>query len=267
MNGNRGKMDEKKIQKLEKQGRGTGVLSEYIPWITTQDFNSFGLTTRTMGWKTKRIHHFFSNNELNYFYSLEWCDRVIDIREQFPLNREDTWSLAAEKGIKHPTNNVDGMPYTMTTDFLITVEFPEGKKEYARTVKPSDELKKMRVMEKFEIERSYWTQRNIDWGIVTEKEISQGLAANMEWLYSSYNNDMLFPSPIFQSYVDKMKKYILTSTMSIVETTDLFDHELNLQDGTGLSILMYLISHKQVMVDITIPIQTHLLVCDVLKFE
>ena len=43
----------------------------------------------------------------------------------------------------------------------------------ARTVKPSKDLNKPRVIELFEIEREYWNNRGVDWAIVTEKEISE----------------------------------------------------------------------------------------------
>jgi len=42
--------------------------------------------------------------------------------------------------------------------------------EVEAVIKPSKDLKKKRVIEKFEIERAYYETKGIDWGIVTEKE-------------------------------------------------------------------------------------------------
>ena len=58
---------------------------------------------------------------------LEWNNIVVDIREQFPLTREDTWHIADEKGIKHPTDPKSQIPIVMTTDFLITIKGSTGK--------------------------------------------------------------------------------------------------------------------------------------------
>ena len=82
-----------------KEGRGQGTGEDYKPWINIQDFPSNGLSTRGKGWKTNRIHQFLSKLERDYFYVLEWNNIVIDIREQFPLIREDTWCIANEKGL------------------------------------------------------------------------------------------------------------------------------------------------------------------------
>ena len=59
--------------------------------------------------------------------------------------------------------------------------------QIARTVKPSSDLEKKSVAEKFELERRYYADQNIDWGIVTEKEIPRLLALNIEWIHSSYS--------------------------------------------------------------------------------
>jgi hypothetical protein len=50
------------------------------------------------------------------------------------------------------------------------------------SVKPSSELGKLRVREKLEIERRYWTAHGIQWKIVTENEINRIKANNIEWL-------------------------------------------------------------------------------------
>jgi hypothetical protein len=49
---------------------------------------------RVQGWKTNRVHHFISNNELLYFFLLEWSDIVTDIREQYPLEVSSTLEIA-----------------------------------------------------------------------------------------------------------------------------------------------------------------------------
>ncbi|GIN87087.1 hypothetical protein J6TS2_34730 [Heyndrickxia sporothermodurans] len=86
---------------------------------------------------------------------------------------EETIVIANELGIKHPTNPKTGEPIVMTTDFLLTINKDQGVIEVARTIKMKDELLKESVLKKIKIEREYWQRKNIDWGIVTEEEISK----------------------------------------------------------------------------------------------
>ncbi len=61
----------------------------------------------------------------------------------------------------------------------MTIHKEKEIKYIARTVKSSKELEDKRVIEKFEIEREYWKRKNIDWGIVTEKDIPAEMADNI----------------------------------------------------------------------------------------
>ena len=157
-----------KYEQYIKAGRGQGEGSLYSPWISVHDFSSLGTVSRISGHKTKRVHHFLSRNELNYFFLLEWSDEVVDIREQYPLsNVELAADIAHKAGIEYPQDNVSGFPYVLTCDFMITTA--DGIK--ARTVKCAAELQNKRTLEKLEIERRYWEYVGVDWKIVTEHEI------------------------------------------------------------------------------------------------
>lgn len=76
-----------------------------------------------------------STNELRYFYILEWSDAITDIREQFPLELEDTLRIADELGIKHPVDNVSKFHKVFTTDFMITFSYPLFKVEIGVALK------------------------------------------------------------------------------------------------------------------------------------
>ncbi|PEB48794.1 hypothetical protein CON65_25420 [Bacillus pseudomycoides] len=93
---------EKKIEKYIKEGRGQGELNNYKPLLTIQNVSSTGNSSRLKGWKTNRRHELLSDLERKYFFIMEWVEEIIDIREQFPLNRELTYKVAEEKGIRHP---------------------------------------------------------------------------------------------------------------------------------------------------------------------
>jgi len=151
--------DKAKYERYLKERRGQGEGSSYRPWISVHDFSSLGTISRIAGHKTGRIHHFLSRNELNYFYLLEWSDKVLDIREQYPL-LDVTFAadIARRAGISYPRDNVSGFPYVLTCDFMVTTQ--EGLR--ARTIKCTTDLRNPRTVEKLEIERRYWAYQGVD---------------------------------------------------------------------------------------------------------
>ena len=124
----------------------------YKPFIVIQDVPSLGRSSRQCGIKTGRQHDFLSDLERNYFMNLEFLDEVVDIREQFPLEIEETLLIAEELGIKHPTKPATKEPNTMTSDFCITIKEGNSMRDIIRTTKYKKDLLDRRVMEKFAIE-------------------------------------------------------------------------------------------------------------------
>ena len=47
----RNNWDEKKIARFLAEGRGSGELKNYKPWLNIQDFPSLGRVHRLTGWK------------------------------------------------------------------------------------------------------------------------------------------------------------------------------------------------------------------------
>lgn len=245
------------IEKMIKEGYGTGIGSEYKPWIKIQDVPSLGRVTRVKGMKTNRQHELLSDMERNYFYILEYSDDVIDIREQYPLLPiEDTIAIANELGIKHPSNPETGEYIVMTTDFLITLSPKEDIKEVARTIKSKDDLLDERIIEKFEIERVFWEKRDIDWGIVTEEEIDKTIAHNISFIqgYKDIRNvDSFSEMKIIEvkDFIYEFLKRIVDDQRSMRTICLEFDNDMNLKKGSGLSIFKYLNINKIIEIDIS----------------
>lgn len=110
---------EAKVRKYLKEGRGTGDGASYRPWLTVYDLPSRGRSHRIYGIKTGRVHHLLSDGEWKSFIRFEYDEAVLDIREQFPLDRRQTMQVARDLGYPHPITT-DGTPYVMTIDFLLT---------------------------------------------------------------------------------------------------------------------------------------------------
>ncbi|RDI37522.1 TnsA endonuclease N-terminal domain-containing protein [Falsibacillus pallidus] len=212
-----------KIQENKlKNGYGLGTGENYKPFIQAHDNKvaSEGWITRHLGWKTKRIHHTLSSHERRFLYFLEWIEEVVDIREQYPLlPLSRTEEIANELGIKHA--NVEGTPVEMTTDFMITMKTSQGNIDLVRTVKPASKLSK-RTLELFEIERRFFQEQGIDWGIITEKSMPNTLIKNIEWLYEA-------------RYLDT-RPSVNEELISLIEI-DLFNMIFNDHGDTSISVI------------------------------
>ena len=127
---------EEKIQRYIEEGRGCGEGKEYSPWLRVQSLSSRGRSSRIKGIKNQRIVHLLSDLERDYFYLLDFCDEVGDIREQFPLPRKETQMIAGKFGYRHPAERATGVVLVMTTDFVITAKDKSGAIiTIARTIK------------------------------------------------------------------------------------------------------------------------------------
>lgn len=245
---------EGKYRKFIAEGRGIGEMEFYKPWINIQDVASVGRSSRILGIKTHRMHQFLSDNETNYFYILEYSDYVIDIREQYPLLPiEKTIEIATELGIRHPIDPITQVPIVMTTDFLITLHNDNATRYLARTIKGQDKLGK-RQIEKFEIERVYWKQESIDWGIVTDKEINKVFSKNIAACHSLYdlsNKDGFenMTEDQIHNLVENFKEYIIGTKINIRDKVELFDKNRTLKPGTSILLFKHLIITKQIFVD------------------
>ncbi len=122
------------------QNRGQGEGKDYIPWLKINDVPSTGLASRVKGWKTGRVHHLFSEHlELAYFYLLEWDERVVDIREQYPLLPiEKTLYIAESLGIIHPR---DPNQHWGQILLQLSVYFPDRVSQYLSKDSSAKEVK------------------------------------------------------------------------------------------------------------------------------
>lgn len=248
---------EKSIKKRLKEGRGQGSGVEYKPWLYIQDVPSRGLVHRIKGWKTGRVHHLLSKLELSYFYVLEWSPLVVDIREQYPLlPLEETLALAEQCGVRHPRDPKNKEPIVMTTDFLITLSSEGWPVEQARTVKLAKDLLGQRTQEKLEIERRFWERRQVDWGVVTEREIPQVLAKNIALLHSYRDlSDRLDISEMeLEDTVTVLTKTVMNSEVPLREATARCDRRLGFEPGVSLTVAYHLLATKQWQIDLHHPL-------------
>lgn len=194
----------------EHRGTGTGV--NYKPWIYTGEFGSKGTTSNPIDWKTGRQIQLLSQGETIVWYLLRWDDNNLDIREQFPLELEQTMQIAKNYGIKHPADR-QGNPIVMTTDFLVT----RVNGEIALSVKNSLEgfKSKKRLIEKAYIEKMYWETHGVPFRLLTKEEMNQAMADNIRNVVAFYDAEYL------PDEISLLKKLISRKLISVDMTKPL----------------------------------------------
>ena len=142
------------------------------------------------GFKSDRNHHFLSDGEYRAGIYYESLPNVIDYFEQFPLwDIELAVRIANDMNIRYPMDK-DGEAYVMSTDLFCREYDPELKKivKVAYTYKPLDSfdfnskhpVSINRTLEKLELERRYYFEKNIRFEIVTDAHISKNCAHNLK---------------------------------------------------------------------------------------
>lgn len=235
-----------KLDRYIKEGRGQGEGINYIPWIKIHEFSSKGRATRIHGLKTNRIHHLHSDNQLRAFLLFEWSDKVIDIRESYPLL--DLMEVVDKKDDLRLDRFVDketGEPYILTTNFLVTMQNEDGDIEYfARAIKNYSELNKKSTIEKFEIERRYWLAKGVNWKVVTNKEINRQFCKNIEWVRETLVQECKGVSEIKKLSEELVFLLMNNQHIRLKDLLKQFEEINELDTGIGLYLFRYLIGKK-----------------------
>lgn len=214
--------------------------------VTT--FSSKGRATRIYGYKTRKIHHLQSDNQLRMFLILEWNNKVIDIQENMELkdielNINELDNLRLDEFMDKET----GKLYKLHTNFLIKIRTNNQEEQVAISVKSISELQRKTVIEKIEIERRYWKAKKVRFYIITEKEINKQLVENIKWVrealeYNSFNIGEELAEKLYYFLQENMKYRI----SNILEE---FDRIEKLKAGTALFIFRYLIGEKEIEIN------------------
>ncbi|MFK4500238.1 hypothetical protein ABIF86_004529 [Bradyrhizobium japonicum] len=242
--------DERRIAGRLGTGRGLGSGADYTPWLTTADVPSRGRSHRVFWRTSSRVHHFLSDNEYASFLHHCYDDDVIDIREQFPLERIDTMMIAEMLGVRHPVDRCSRAPLVMTTDLLVTRRVPHGKRQFAYAIKEDEDLKTLRTIEKLEIERVYWSIREVCWQIQLRSELKTNTALNLAWLFDSD-----FGVQVEGDWAPTISAKLRTASLAyptapIRLVCRLLDDQLGLERGAALSVVRALLARKELLVDL-----------------
>lgn len=194
----------------QKRQMGQGVGADYKPYITTSEFNSQGTTSVIKDWKTGRGVHCLSQAETYWYYILRWDDDNIDIREQYPLDYDETVNIANNMQISPPRN-------VMTTDFLVTKS--DGSL-IAYSIKNDNKLSK-RQLQLLCIEKQYWISRNVSYNLVFKKDVNTVFASNIRVITEFYDDALVFDKLSMIKHKIANKEIIVDMSSKFIENADL----------------------------------------------
>jgi hypothetical protein len=238
------------IARMQKSGYGQGTGINYQPWLHVQSVSSRGVSRRVWGHKTQREHHLLSNIEFNLFLCLEWSRDIVDIREQFPLDRELTRAIAESLGIRHPHYPGTHVPTVMTVDFLVT-RMSHGREILeAFNAKTEDEAEDELSLQKLEIQHEACALLNIKHHIVFDTSIPKQTTVNIGWVRDALpkpNEQELWPG-YFEELANRMEVELganLPDTTLQAYCAN-FDSRFGASQGVGLRVARMLI-HKRIL--------------------
>lgn len=211
------------------EGRGQGTGPNYKPYITRFDFSSRGQRRETYCHKCSRSVHLMSKLEYQHFLVANYDDRVVDIREQFPLPRDETREIARALEIKHPRNNRTKVDLVVTTDLLLTVKSADGgTRRLAWSDKYEKDAAQARVSEKLLIERAWHQLKGDQWFLKTERELDHRLISNLNWIHymERPNVDQDFDPGLVEQIKTKLKNRLLNSRRPLYEEANICDTEI-----------------------------------------
>lgn len=231
--------------------------------VTT--FSSRGRATRIYSYKTKRIHHLQSNNQLNIFLLFEWIDSIKDIKENVELkNLQATIYNVENLRLDKFEDRETGQLHQLHTNFLIKVLKEEKYEEIAVSVKSLSELERKTVIEKLEIERRYWKAKNIKFYLITEKEIDKQMVENIRWCRETLIDKSIENKA---EIVEKLYYFLQEKKEDILqEVLNEFDAEEDVENGTALFIFRYLIAVKEIYINMKEKIDLNKYVKVVVQF-
>lgn len=240
--------------------KGVKILS-----LKVTTFSSKGRATRIYGHKTKRIHHLQSDNQLRVFLLLEWNDKVKDIKENAELrNLESTIDNLEDLRIDKFSDVETGKRYELHTNFLITIDGEGGEEDIAISVKGVSELERKTVIEKMEIERRYWSKKEIKFFVITEQEIDKQLVDNIKWVREALVDKTVEDK---REISEKLYYFLQENRENKVsQALQKFDEQWKLQEGTALFMFRHLIGLKEIEIDMKKRIDLNKEISDLIRF-
>jgi len=165
------------------------------------------------------------------------------------LRLEDTKALADEAGIDHPS--IQGVLQIMSSDFLVNAS-DSFRPKFVLQAKYAEALQNPRTIEKLELERRYWLQKDVRWMLVTEQDIPKVVFQNINWLYPA-KRDELDNDTMHERVAIYAHHFQQAPEKTIIEVAKRLDVAYSLPEGQSLLEIRQLLARRCFLFDILIP--------------
>jgi hypothetical protein len=252
------KWTEKKIAEMVAEGYGLGTKESYKPWLNSDIVKSSGVTHDPYCEKIRRTVSLLSTVEESLYYALNWQTDIVDIREQYPLDRDLCRSMADRLGIAQVCYPDTRVPTVLTVDILVT-RLRDGKEEVeAYNAKVTSEAEDPRSMEKLEIQRAVLAESGIPHHLVFDTDIPKQPIKNLRWIHSSQRNKIELEP--YDGFLEEMRDALepflaqeIHSNTTLGELCKLFDSNRGVPRGTGIRAARMLMGKHVLIPDLQRP--------------
>lgn len=251
------KWTEQKIIEMVTAGYGRGTGESYRPWIHVRDLSSTGISRRAPSAKTGRTIQLLSDVEYDLFLLLEWAQEFVDIREQYPLDRDFTLDVARTLGIKHPYYPGTHVPVVLTVDFLCTRMRDKHEEFVAFNAKRTEEAEDEESLRKLEVQRASLELLGIPHHLVFHTDLPAQKVRNIDWIRDSLVKEgESEPRPGYWASMSIRLSQMFSNArqdLSLSEFCASFDTAHGAVPGTGLRAARLLMYEKVLVPDLSSP--------------
>jgi hypothetical protein len=166
--------------------------------------------------------------------------------------------IARNHGLRHPKSSKLNKPIVIATDFVLTIRTPSGTVLRARSLAKETCLKSPRLPARLEIERRYWSAREIDWAVVTDAQIPRKLVRNAALLreYCDISDRVSFTDDIEGEHIAWwLTRAVMTGGQSLRQIAADCDRQFDLAKGTSLAVAYHLLATRRWKIDMNVPIE------------
>lgn len=261
---------EERIRRLQRDGRGRGEGKTYVPWLkVARPGFKLASTFRMFGRLTGREHHLLSPGEASTFWMLERSPYVLDIREQFPLDRGISIGVAQAARLPHKPYPGTQVPIVMTIDFMVTMRGPCRYRAFS--VKAGPELSDPDVLIGLELERRICDAMNVPYHLVVHHDIDKRLLRNIRLLQGAARDIRRRRSALErrEQMADRLESALRSSEQhsTLAEFCLDFDTEHGLRHGYALMTAKWLMWQRRVQFDLSTRELSQLSIADLIVVE
>ena len=252
------KVTHEKILRRIEEGYGQGSGKAYRPWNTIHNKITGGLSTREMNAVTDRVHHMLMRLEWYFFQYINWNQNVVDIQEHFALlPTSETQKIASDVLMKHPTvSDKQGQrhPEVLTTTFLVTFCTDGGTHKVAYDVYYSETLNHMIHQIRTAIAYIYWKNRHIPYETVTDEQISQSFAMNVDFVqrYTDISSRVSLTVDDIASIAQALTQRALVKEDKLMHIARKCDTQFGLNPGASITVAYHLIANHYWIIDMNV---------------